>query len=227
MSLKRDHNKGSILLATHSNLNITKKRHLLVRFCLNGFKSGKVQNFGRGVGIKAKNQYCLPGAFTWWGVVGNQRNLSGGFTGWLKLMFASLHQLCIMSSASWPRQLPLHLGCELISLRLLVPEPFLKRLQEGVTYTQGIVGGQSLPLFRKLKCLCWLHYLSFFSNLICRFHCFLALFLDRSLFNTPYFWLGWVFTAVCRLSLVAVSRGYSAVVVPGFSLWASPFTDGL
>ena len=143
------------------------------------------------VGVnKSKNQYCLPGAFTWWGVVGNQRNLSGGFTGWLKLMFASLHQLCIMSSASWPRQLPLHMGCELISLRLLVPEPFLKRLQEGVTYTQGIVDGQSLTLFRKLKCLCWLHYLSFFSNLICRFHCFLALFLDLSLFLI-HFIFGW------------------------------------
>ena len=167
-----------------------------------------------------------------WGVVGKQRNLSGGFTGWLKLMFASLHQLCIMSSASWPHQLPLHTGCELISLRLSVPEPFLKWLQEGIPYTKGILSGQSLPLLWKLKWLCWLHYLSFFFNLICRFHCFLVLLLDLSLFFIyfylfVYFWLGWVFIAECRLSLVAVSRGYSVVVYRLLAVMASLFTDGL
>ena len=31
-----------------------------------------------------------------------------------------------------------------------------------------------------------------------------------------YFWLCWVFVAVCGLSLVAVSGGYSLVVVHGF-----------
>ena len=126
--------------------------------------------------------------------LGNQRNLSGGFTGWLKLMFTSLHQLCIMSSAAWPRQLPLHTGCELISLRLSVPEPFLKWLQEGTPYTKGILGGQLLPLLWKLKWLCWLHYLSFFFSLICRFHCFLVLFLDLSLFLYTFIYLfifGW------------------------------------
>ena len=33
-----------------------------------------------------------------------------------------------------------------------------------------------------------------------------------------YFWLHWVFTAVCRISLVAASRGYSSVRCMGFSL---------
>ena len=33
------------------------------------------------------------------------------------------------------------------------------------------------------------------------------------------FWLHWVFVAECRLSLVAVKRGYSPVAVAGFSLW--------
>ena len=34
-----------------------------------------------------------------------------------------------------------------------------------------------------------------------------------------YFWLSSVFTAVCGLSLVAVSRGYSSLQCMGFSLW--------
>ena len=33
------------------------------------------------------------------------------------------------------------------------------------------------------------------------------------------FGLCWVFIAVCRLSLVAASRGYPLVVACGFSLW--------
>ena len=33
------------------------------------------------------------------------------------------------------------------------------------------------------------------------------------------FLLLWVVTAVCRLSLVAASRGYSSLWCPGFSLW--------
>ena len=36
------------------------------------------------------------------------------------------------------------------------------------------------------------------------------------LFN---FWLHWIFVAVHRLSLVAVSRGYSLLQYAGFSLW--------
>ena len=34
-----------------------------------------------------------------------------------------------------------------------------------------------------------------------------------------YFWLRWVFVAVCGLSLVAASRGYSSLRCTGFSLW--------
>ena len=33
-----------------------------------------------------------------------------------------------------------------------------------------------------------------------------------------FFWLRWVFVAVCRLSLVAASRGYSSLRCAGFSL---------
>ena len=33
-----------------------------------------------------------------------------------------------------------------------------------------------------------------------------------------YFWLHWVFVAVCGLSLVAVSGGYSSLRSTGFSL---------
>ena len=34
-----------------------------------------------------------------------------------------------------------------------------------------------------------------------------------------YFWLRWVFVVACRLSLVAVSVGYSSLWCAGFSLW--------
>ena len=34
-----------------------------------------------------------------------------------------------------------------------------------------------------------------------------------------YFWLRWVFVAVCGLSLVAASGGYSSLQCMGFSLW--------
>ena len=34
-----------------------------------------------------------------------------------------------------------------------------------------------------------------------------------------YFWLRWVFIAVCGLSLVAASGGYSSLQCTGFSLW--------
>ena len=39
------------------------------------------------------------------------------------------------------------------------------------------------------------------------------------LFLFIYFWLCWVFVAVCGLSLVAVSGGYSSLRCAGFSLW--------
>ena len=34
-----------------------------------------------------------------------------------------------------------------------------------------------------------------------------------------YFWLRWVFVAVCSLSLVVASGGYSSLRCAGFSLW--------
>ena len=47
------------------------------------------------------------------------------------------------------------------------------------------------------------YYLFFFINLFILF---------------IYFWLCWVFVAVCGLSLVAASRGYSSLWCAGFSL---------
>ena len=35
---------------------------------------------------------------------------------------------------------------------------------------------------------------------------------------TDYFWLWWVFIATCKLSLVAVSRGYTLVAVHGLPI---------
>ena len=44
-------------------------------------------------------------------------------------------------------------------------------------------------------------------------------FLKIYLFIIIIFWLCWVFVAVCRLSLVVVSGGYSSLQCAGFSLW--------
>ena len=37
-----------------------------------------------------------------------------------------------------------------------------------------------------------------------------------------YFWLHWVFTAACRLSLAVASRGYSLVLVHGLLIAVAP-----
>ena len=47
--------------------------------------------------------------------------------------------------------------------------------------------------------------------------CTLLFFLYKFIYFI-YFWLHWVFVAVRRLSLVAVSRGYSSLRCAGFSL---------
>ena len=50
--------------------------------------------------------------------------------------------------------------------------------------------------------------------------CFvLFLFLINFIYLFIYFWLHWVFVAALRLSLVAVSGGYSSLRCAGFSLW--------
>ena len=43
--------------------------------------------------------------------------------------------------------------------------------------------------------------------------------------NFIYFWLHWVFTAVCKLSLVVVSAGYSLVALSGFLIAVSSVAD--
>ena len=52
------------------------------------------------------------------------------------------------------------------------------------------------------------------------FYCFRTFSPARSfknfLFIYFYFWLHWVFVAMCKLSRVAASRGYSLAVVCGF-----------
>ena len=51
-------------------------------------------------------------------------------------------------------------------------------------------------------------------------HCFFLVFLINSFnFNFFFFWLHWVFVAVCGLSLVAMSRAYTSLQCAGFSLW--------
>ena len=43
-------------------------------------------------------------------------------------------------------------------------------------------------------------------------------FFNQFIYLLTYFWLYWVFVAVCGLSLVAVSEGYSLLQCAGFSL---------
>ena len=47
---------------------------------------------------------------------------------------------------------------------------------------------------------------------------FKVFFSKNNLFYFIYFWLRWVFVAVCWLSLVAASGGYSSLRCAGFSL---------
>ena len=42
-----------------------------------------------------------------------------------------------------------------------------------------------------------------------------CMYLQISIFNFIYFWLHWVLTAACSLSLIEASRAYSLVVVCG------------
>ena len=46
-----------------------------------------------------------------------------------------------------------------------------------------------------------------------------TLLLLPSLVSVFFFWLHWVFVAVCGFSLVAVSGGHSSLRCAGFSLW--------
>ena len=65
-----------------------------------------------------------------------------------------------------------------------------------------------------------------FSFFLCPFYSFvISLFvfiymmMPLLFFIIIYFWLRWVFVAVCGLSLVAASRGYCSLRFAGFSLW--------
>ena len=60
--------------------------------------------------------------------------------------------------------------------------------------------------------------LEILHNSICALLLFFS-FLKNYLFYFIYLWLHWVFIAGRRLSLVAVSRGYSSLRCMGFSLW--------
>ena len=55
--------------------------------------------------------------------------------------------------------------------------------------------------------------------MVCGFSGFVIILNLFFLFNKfIYFWLRWVFVAVCGLSLVAASGGYSSLRCAGFSL---------
>ena len=56
----------------------------------------------------------------------------------------------------------------------------------------------------------------FYFLFFLRIFLFIYLFIYLFIF---YFWLHWVLVAACRLSLVAVSGGYSSLWCVGFSLW--------
>ena len=54
-----------------------------------------------------------------------------------------------------------------------------------------------------------------------RYHCSKPFLKKLIYFIFIYFWLCWVFVAVCGLSLVVASRGYSSLRCPGFAVVAS------
>ena len=66
--------------------------------------------------------------------------------------------------------------------------------------------------------VCFFHLLNDFDQNSTLFDCdTCSLYLFVCLF--VYFWLHWVFFAVCQLSLVAAGGGYSPLWCVGFSLW--------
>ena len=70
------------------------------------------------------------------------------------------------------------------------------------------------PLFYSLDDIC----ACFLSQLSCqRFIVFISIFKNLFILSI-YFWLYWVLVAMCGLSLVAASRGYSSLWCTGFSL---------
>ena len=75
-------------------------------------------------------------------------------------------------------------------------------------------------LFRKMSIqfLCQFFQLSGLFAFVIELYEFLIIFVFKLLFISVYFWLHWVFIAMRRLSLVAVSRGYSSLQCMGFSL---------
>ena len=73
--------------------------------------------------------------------------------------------------------------------------------------------GMLLVIHHRNQCLLLLHN-NFLLNLV-----FLLVFFFLNKFILfIYSWLCWVFVAVCGLSLVAASRGYSSLRCAGFSL---------
>ena len=55
---------------------------------------------------------------------------------------------------------------------------------------------------------------------------FLFTFIYQQIFFKIYFWLHWVFVAACRLSLVALGRGYSLVVGQGLLIAVASLVSG-
>ena len=101
--------------------------------------------------------------------------------------------------------------CHRMACRILVPRPGIKPVPSAVkaqSLTTGQPGNSLLSIFKNWE-LSHKNQNTFFL-----FFFFINLFI---LFI--YFWLHWVFVAVRRLSLVAVSGDYSLLRCVGFSLW--------
>ena len=47
---------------------------------------------------------------------------------------------------------------------------------------------------------------------------YIYIYFNKCIYVFIYFWLSWVFVAMCGLSLVVASRGYSSLLCAGFSL---------
>ena len=78
----------------------------------------------------------------------------------------------------------------------------------------SVPDGGSLPCFQKATCSCVLMWPFLGAHGGTESSAVSSFFF----FNFIYFWLHWVFVAVCRLPLVAVSEGYSLLWCAGFSL---------
>ena len=105
-------------------------------------------------------------------------------------------------------------------LRLSLPQfPHLYSMENAVLVLTAFRGLQCINEWKALRLgpATWYALSEAHLFIYLFIHLFIHLFL--AFYKLINIWMHWVFVATCRLSLVAVSGGYSSLQCAGFSLW--------